>query len=161
MNDQNDPRNNHDNGSGEGGPEGPNPWIKSLMIWGGIFVALLLVVSMMSGNSEPAGAEMPYSEFREKVAEGSIKSADVGPEQITGITANNEQFVTTRVAGDDTLTQLLEDNGVSYSGVAKEEPNVLLYVLLNSLPFLLILGIAGFWQIQSENADRASGPRNF
>ena len=25
---------------------GPNPWMKSLMIWGGIFLALLMVVSI-------------------------------------------------------------------------------------------------------------------
>ena len=29
----------------EGGGNG-NPWIKSLVVWGGIFLALLLVVSM-------------------------------------------------------------------------------------------------------------------
>ena len=26
-----------------------NPWIKSLLVWGGIFLALLLVVSMFGG----------------------------------------------------------------------------------------------------------------
>ena len=28
---------------------GPNPWVKSLMIWGGIFLALLLVVIAVGG----------------------------------------------------------------------------------------------------------------
>ena len=32
---------------------------------------------------------------------------------------------------------------VTYSGTPSEEPNLLLYILLQSLPFLLILGIAG------------------
>ena len=36
MSDQNDPS--------QQPPEGPNPWVKQLMIWGGIFLALLLVV---------------------------------------------------------------------------------------------------------------------
>ena len=31
-------------------PQGQNPWIKSLMIWGGVFLALLLVATMF-GNS--------------------------------------------------------------------------------------------------------------
>ena len=28
---------------------GGNPWLKSLLVWGGIFLALLLVVSMFGG----------------------------------------------------------------------------------------------------------------
>jgi len=35
-------------------PQG-NPWIKSLLIWGGIFLALLLVVSMFNTRTDPAG----------------------------------------------------------------------------------------------------------
>ena len=53
MNDENDPRNSED-----GGPEGPNPWIKSLMIWGGVFVALLLAVSVFSSGNQPTGEEI-------------------------------------------------------------------------------------------------------
>ena len=29
---------------------GGNPWVKSLLIWGGIFLALLLAVSMFGGT---------------------------------------------------------------------------------------------------------------
>ena len=50
----------------------PNPWIKSLLVWGGIFMALLLVVSMFGGTTEVAGTEVSYSDFRAKVAEGSV-----------------------------------------------------------------------------------------
>ena len=38
MNDNNQPE--------EPGQGGPNPWMKSLMLWGGIFLALLLVVQL-------------------------------------------------------------------------------------------------------------------
>ena len=50
----------------------PNPWMKSLLVWGGIFLALLLVVSMFGGSRTAAGTAMDYSEFRTKVAEGSV-----------------------------------------------------------------------------------------
>ena len=43
MNDNREPEN------------GGNPWVKSLLVWGGIFLALLLVVSMFSGPREAAG----------------------------------------------------------------------------------------------------------
>ena len=155
MNDENDPRNDN----GDGGPEGGNPWVKSLLIWGGIFMALLLVVSMVGGNSEPAGEEIPYSDFREQVIEGSVKEVSVGPETITGVTTNNEKFTTVRVEGDNSLTELLEDNGVKFSGEAPEKMGVLLVVLINSLPFLLILGIAFFAlrQVQKGGGGGAMG----
>ena len=35
-----------------------NPWLKSLMIWGGIFLGLLLVVSMIGDRSQPAGTQI-------------------------------------------------------------------------------------------------------
>ena len=58
MNDGNDPNNNRDPGG--------NPWIKSLLVWGGIFLALLLVVSMFGNPSAPQGANLRYSDFRQK-----------------------------------------------------------------------------------------------
>ena len=50
-------------------PEGGgNPWMKSLMIWGGIFVALLFVVSIFGSGNTGAGAQLRYSDFRDKVS---------------------------------------------------------------------------------------------
>ena len=159
MNDQNDPQNGRDNGSGEGGPDGPNPWVKSLMIWGGIFMALLLAVSMFSSGSQPPADQMDYSEFLEQVEEGSIKEAKISSETITGVTTNDENFSVVRVAGDDNLTTLLKDKGVKFSGEPDEKMSVLLVVLLNSLPFLLILGIAFFAlrQVQKGGGGGAMG----
>ncbi|MEP2735570.1 MAG: ATP-dependent zinc metalloprotease FtsH [Erythrobacter sp.] len=155
MNDDNEPRNEN----GEGGPEGPNPWVKSLMIWGGIFMALLLAVSLFSGNNTPPADEMAYSDFREQVAEGSIKEVKISTETITGTTTNDKKFSVVRVAGDDSLTELLEEKGVKFSGEADEKMSVLLVVLLNSLPFLLILGIAFFVlrQVQKGGGGGAMG----
>ena len=45
-----------------------NPWMRSLLIWSGIFLALLLAVSMFGSRSESAGSSIPYSDFRAKVA---------------------------------------------------------------------------------------------
>ncbi|MBU1757443.1 MAG: cell division protein FtsH, partial [Alphaproteobacteria bacterium] len=65
MRDQNEPGDPQDNG--------PNPWVKSLMVWGGIFLALLVVVSVFGGSAQPAGEELGYSEFRDRVAEGAVQ----------------------------------------------------------------------------------------
>jgi cell division protease FtsH len=48
------------------------------------------------------------------------------------------------VPNDIEITRLMEQNGVQFTGKAREQQSVLLFILLNSLPFLLILGIAVF-----------------
>ncbi len=157
MSDQNDPR---DNNPQDPNSEGPNPWVKSLMIWGGVFMALLLVVSMFGNDSQQPGTQIAYSEFRDKVAEGSVKQVEIGPELITGTMKNGDAaFSTVPVPNDTELPKLLEDNGVKFSGVEAERMNVLWVVLIQALPFILILGIAFFAlrQVQKGGGGGAMG----
>ncbi|MBO9518429.1 MAG: ATP-dependent zinc metalloprotease FtsH [Porphyrobacter sp.] len=133
--------------------------MKSLLVWGGIFLALLLVVSMVGGPRETAGTQLRYSEFRERVAEGSVEEVQIAPDRISGKLKNGSTFTTVPVPNDTELTRLLDDSGVKYAGTAPEEPNVLLYILIQSLPFLLILGVAFFAlrQVQKGGGSGAMG----
>ncbi|UYV15840.1 ATP-dependent zinc metalloprotease FtsH [Porphyrobacter sp. ULC335] len=139
--------------------EGPNPWVKQLMIWGGIFLALLLVVTMFSNAGQTAGTAMRYSDFRSAVAEGEVQDVQIGEELITGTLKNGEAFTTVPVPNDVEITKLMEDNGVRFTGKQREGQNVLLFILLNSLPFILILGIAFFAlrQVQKGGGGGAMG----
>jgi cell division protease FtsH len=153
MSDQNSPPEPEGNG--------PNPWVKSLMIWGGIFLALLMVVSLFGGGSSGNGAQILYSDFRDKVAEGSVASVQISETSIVGEMNNGEQFSTIPVTNDTTLPQLLEDNGVRYSGAEAESGNLLLYALIQILPFVLILGIAFFALRQVQKGGGAGGAMGF
>ncbi|ASP31361.1 cell division protein FtsH [Erythrobacter sp. EhN03] len=153
MSDQNSPPEPEGNG--------PNPWVKSLMIWGGIFLALLMVVSLFGGGSSGNGAQILYSDFRDKVAEGSVASVQISETSIVGEMKNGEQFSTIPVTNDTTLPQLLEDNGVRYSGAEAESGNLLLYALIQILPFVLILGIAFFALRQVQKGGGAGGAMGF
>jgi len=153
MSDQNSPPEPEGNG--------PNPWVKSLMIWGGIFLALLMVVSLFGGGSSGNGAQILYSDFRDKVAEGSVASVQISETSIIGEMKNGEQFSTIPVTNDTTLPQLLEDNGVRYSGAEAESGNLLLYALIQILPFVLILGIAFFALRQVQKGGGAGGAMGF
>ncbi len=124
--------------------EGPNPWVKQLMIWGGIFLALLLVVTMFSNAGQTTGAGIRYSDFRTAVAEGQVQDVQMSEELITGTMKNGDAFSTVPVPNDTDITKLMEDNDVRFTGKQREGQNVFLFILLNSLPFLLILGIAFF-----------------
>ncbi|OYW46860.1 MAG: cell division protein FtsH [Sphingomonadales bacterium 32-68-7] len=139
---------------------GGNPWIKSLLIWGGIFLALLLAVSMFSTPREPAGTQIRYSDFRQRVVEGAVAEVQIAPDRIVGKLKNDTAFTTVPVANDTGLPKLLDDNGVRYSGVQKEEMGVLTYILINSLPFLLILGVA-FFALRHVQKSGGSGAMGF
>jgi len=142
-------------------PEGPNPWVKSLLVWGGVFLALLLAVSMFGGASEPVGQELGYSEFRSQVEAGQVESVEIAPDRITGKLENGETFSTVPVSNDDQLTNLLEENSVEYAGKMPEQQSLWLIILAQSLPFLLILGIAIFALRQMQKGGGAGGAMGF
>jgi len=137
----------------------PNPWLKSLLVWGGIFLALMLAISMFGSRAETAASSIQYSDFRAKVAEGSVAEVQVSDDRIVGKYKNGETFSTVPIPNDTTLPQLLQDNGVKYAGKPKEEMGLMAYILINSLPFLLIMGVAFFAlrQVQKGGGSGAMG----
>ncbi|MFN5820525.1 MAG: ATP-dependent metallopeptidase FtsH/Yme1/Tma family protein, partial [Novosphingobium sp.] len=136
-----------------------NPWIKTMLVWGGIFLALLLVVTMMGSRAEAPGSQIGYSDFRTRVAEGSVDSVQISETKISGKFKNGGTFATVPVPNDPTLQPLLQENGVKYEGKPTEEGNLLIYILVQTLPFLLILGIAFFAlrQVQKGGGGGAMG----
>ncbi|KQM17418.1 ATP-dependent zinc metalloprotease FtsH [Novosphingobium sp. Leaf2] len=135
-----------------------NPWVKSLLVWGGIFLALLMVVSMF-GSRTAGGQAIAYSDFRAKVAENAVSEVQISEDRIDGKMRNGDAFTTVPVPGDTTLADLLQRNNVKYSGKEAEQGSVLLYILAQTLPFLLIVGIAFFAlrQVQKGGGSGAMG----
>ncbi len=136
-----------------------NPWLRSLLVWGGIFLALLMVVSMFNARGDAAGSAIGYSDFRARVAEGSVSEVQIGEDRISGKLKNGNAFSTVPIPGDTTLLPLLQANGVKYVGREPEQGNVLFYILVQTLPFLLILGVAFFAlkQVQKGGGGGAMG----
>ncbi|MDE2562988.1 MAG: ATP-dependent zinc metalloprotease FtsH [Sphingomonadales bacterium] len=141
-------------------PQG-NPWIKSLLIWGGIFLALLLVVSMFGARGDTSAQMMRYSDFRAKVADNQVRDVQIAPDRITGTLKTDQTFQTVPIPGDTSLPQLLEDHEVQFSGKPQDEPNLLLYIVAQSLPFLLILLVAFFALRQVQKGGGAGGAMGF
>ena len=140
-------------------PKG-NPLLKNMAIWSGIIVALLLIASIFSGGATEAAKGISYSSFRDKVAAGEVKSVAIAPERITGKLSNGEAFATIPIPGDGGLYQLLDANQVDVQGKAEESPSILQYLLIQALPFLLILGIA-FFVLRQMQKGSSSGAMGF
>ncbi len=142
-------------------PDGPggNPWMKSLLIWVGILLALALFVTMFDGRTSTAGGNtVAYSKFLDQVDEGTVKDVAISRDVITGTYSSGDKFRTYPIA-DPSLVQHLRQKNVSISAKPDEGTSVWQYLLINSLPFLLFLGIAFFVlkQMQKNTGGGAMG----
>ena len=143
---------------GDKEPSG-NTWMKSLLIWAGIILALVLVVQIVGGSSASTQNAIAYSDFLAKVDEGSVKSVAIGKEAITGRLQDNSVF-RTNIVPDPTLTQRLSQKGVRFDGAPEPTTSLWMFMLYQSLPFLLILGIA-FFVMRQMQKNAGSGAMGF
>ncbi|MEE2916043.1 MAG: ATP-dependent metallopeptidase FtsH/Yme1/Tma family protein, partial [Pseudomonadota bacterium] len=147
--------------NGENGGGGPNPWMKSLLIWVGVLLSLALVVTVLGGgNSTAQGNTIAYSTFLDKVDEGTVKSVNVSRDMISGSFSSGDKFRTYPVQ-DSGLMDRLRKSGVEVAGKPEEGPSIWLLMLYNSLPFLLFIGIAFFVLRQMQKGGGAGGAMGF
>ena len=137
-----------------------NPWMKNLLVWGGIFLALALVASLFNARSEVAATQISYSDFKNKVQAGQVEKVEVSEKLIAGKTKDGKQFTTTPLPNDTSLPDLLQKSGVQAVGKTPDEGNVLIYMLLQVFPILLIVGLAIFIFRQMKNSS-GSGAMGF
>ncbi|APG62336.1 cell division protein FtsH [Sphingorhabdus lutea] len=138
-----------------------NPVNKNLMIWAAILAGFLIIASMFGGSTATSSQDgISYSAFRNKVTEGSIKSVSISPDKIVATTKEDKKLVTVPIEGDTSLYPFLEENGVDVQGKEAEQTSLLTYILVNSLPFLLILGVA-FFVLRQMQKGGGSGAMGF
>ncbi|MBV9257529.1 MAG: ATP-dependent zinc metalloprotease FtsH [Ktedonobacteraceae bacterium] len=150
------------NGSNNGNNGGsPKDTVTSLLIRSVIIIVVLLAgwylfeIFTQGNNTSTANAiEIPYSTFYQQVendnvdsvvfqgqdATGTLKSA-ITVRDVNGNTKTGDQFHFTQLPnGDPKLTELLIQKQVNFSAKPAADNNILFTVLLNILPWVLILG---------------------
>lgn len=152
MNDNNKPDGPEQNGGGG------NPWMKSLLIWVGILLALALFVSMFDRPNAASGNQIAYSQFLDRVEAGQVREVNVTKDRIAGTLSDNSAF-TTNSLSDPQLIERLRDKGVTINARPEEGTSIWVVLLYQSLPFLLFLGIAFFVlrQMQKNSGGGAMG----
>ena len=142
--------------------KGPNmsPWMRSLAIWVAILAALALFVSIFEGRSSTAtGDVIAYSDFVSRVDQGSVKSVVQAGDVVTGTLKNGEEFRTYAVP-DPQFAQRMIQAGVEFTGQPAESPSFLQFLIYQSLPILLFLGI-GFLIMRQMQKGAGSGAMGF
>jgi cell division protease FtsH len=140
-------------------PQG-NPWMRSIAVWAAIMIGLFLFVSMFAGNSrKDAGTAVDYSVFLSHVDEGTVREVSLSEGVVSGKYTNGQAFKTYTPPSDPTLIQRLTDNNVTFRAVPEEQASVWAILLYQSLPFLLMIGIAFFVfrQMQKNSGSGAMG----
>ena len=152
--------NDNDKQPGDGGNNGSgNPWMKSLLIWVGILLALAMFVTMFDGRTSTAGGNtVAYSKFLDQVDEGTVKDVAISRDIITGTYSSGDKFRTYPIQ-DPTLVPHLREKNVTIAAKPDEGTSMWMLLLYQSLPFLLFLGIAFFVlkQMQKNTGGGAMG----
>ena len=125
-----------------------NPWTRSLLIWLAVLFGLVLFVRAFDSSSATQGEPLAYSQFIQQVNERNVRSVTIatttaGYVTITGKLADGKNFRTVAPANANVADQLV-NKGVGVSVKAEEQSSVWWFLLMQSLPFLLILGISFF-----------------
>ncbi|MBI0473762.1 ATP-dependent metallopeptidase FtsH/Yme1/Tma family protein [Sphingomonas sp. MA1305] len=157
MND-NDKQPQNDGGN-SGGNGGGNPWMKSLLIWVGILLAIGLFLTQFNGTTTGAkGDTIAYSKFLDRVDEGTVKDVAISRDVITGTGTSGDKFRTYPIQ-DPSLVPHLREKNVTISAKPEEGTSMWMLLLYQSLPFLLFLGIAFFVlkQMQKNTGGGAMG----
>ncbi|MGP1352887.1 MAG: ATP-dependent zinc metalloprotease FtsH [Parasphingopyxis sp.] len=149
MNDEKDP---------QGG--GTNPWMKSLFIWAGILVALILFVTMFDSSSARADESLPYSDFLDRVEQNEVTQVEINEGFINGTLTDQSTFRTDLPPRVTIPVDEMREAGIEISGRPAEQASIWTYVLLNLLPFILIFGIA-FLIIRQMQKNAGGGAMGF
>ncbi|MCJ8156669.1 ATP-dependent zinc metalloprotease FtsH [Sphingomonas sp. LaA6.9] len=134
--------------------------MKSLLIWVGILVGLALFVAMFDGRTRAAAADgISYSEFLQQVDQGTVKRVEIAGDVVSGTLSNDKAF-RTYAPNDPMLIERLKEKGVNFAAKPEEQPSIWLVILYQSLPFILIIGIAFFIMRQMQK-NAGSGAMGF
>jgi cell division protease FtsH len=111
---------------------------------GYILIALLLVFGLQFVLSRGATSEIPYSEFKQALAQGQVREVVISPTDIRGVLGKGNQteaFSTNRV-DDPQLVSQLQEKGVKFTG--RQANTFFGQVLSWILPIIIMVAIWNF-----------------
>lgn len=138
-----------------------NDLTKNLLIWAVIAFVLIAVFSKFSVQPGSQASVASYSEFLESVRSKNVKEVEIRGQKIIGVTAGGERFTTYMPPDDPGMMNDLLNNGVKVNAAPPEERSILWDILVNSIPFLLIIGLWIYIMRQMQGGGGGRGAMSF
>ncbi len=127
-----------------------------------VVIALVLVAVFSKFNVPTAQSTgMSYSDFIKRVENKGVKEVEISGQTITGQSTSGEKFQTYAPYNDPKLVDELIVNDVKINVKEPEGRSVLVDILVNTIPFLLIIGLWIYIMRQMQGGGGKGGPMSF
>ncbi len=139
-----------------------NDVAKNLLLWTLIITVLLSLFGSFNPETERANY-LNYTQFRKKVDQGEVETAEFNGQNINGQLSNGENFNTYMPMEDTSILNTLYDKDVSVNGRAPEQQSFLLLLFVQWTPFIVLIAL-WLWvmrQMQGGGAGAGKGPMSF
>ena len=138
-----------------------NDLAKNLLLWGVIFVALMLAFQSFTSHNS-VQPPLKYSEFYEQMKQGNVDEVTIAGQSISGALKNGNKFTTISPETDNRfLVQDLLTNHVRFEGELPKEQNILITLLINAFPILLLIGVWVYFMRQMQGGAGGRGAMSF
>ncbi|RZT98036.1 ATP-dependent zinc metalloprotease FtsH [Rivibacter subsaxonicus] len=135
-----------------------NQWFSKVAVWLVIALVLFTVFKQFDRTAVGSG-QIGYSEFLDEVRGKRIQSvvlqeSGTGTTEIRATTTDGKQIRSTATYLDRGLVGDLINNGVKFDVKAREEPSVLMTLLLSWGPMLLLIGVWVYFMRQMQGGGK-------
>jgi len=134
-----------------------NQWFSKVAVW--LVIALVLfTVFKQFDRSAASGNQISYSDFLEEVRNKHIKSVTIqegpGSVEISAVTNDDKRIRTTGTYLDRGLTGDLIASNVKFDVKQREEPSLLMSILVSWGPMLLLIGVWIYFMRQMQGGGK-------
>ncbi|MCG3190178.1 MAG: ATP-dependent zinc metalloprotease FtsH [Burkholderiaceae bacterium] len=134
-----------------------NQWFSKIAVW--LVIALVLfTVFKQFDRGVAQGQQIAYSDFLDEVRAKRIKSVTLqegnGGTEILAITTDDKRLRSTATYLDRGLIGDLINNGVKFDVKPREEPSILMTILVSWGPMLLLIGVWIYFMRQMQGGGK-------
>ncbi len=134
---------------------------KNILMWVVIALVLVAVFSKFQDQGASRSVGMSYSAFLSKVKDTGVQNVMIRGQVITGVTSSGDKFQTFAPINDPKMIDDLVANNVTIEVEPPEGRSILLDILINTIPFLLIIGLWIYIMRQMQGGGGKGGPMSF
>ena len=130
-------------------------------MWVVIALVLVAVFSKFQDQSVSRATDVSYSDFLSNVKNSSVSEVTIRGQVVTGKTSSGSKFQTFAPINDPKMIDDLIANNVAINVEPPEGRSILLDILINTIPFLLIIGLWIYIMRQMQGGGGKGGPMSF